>query len=109
MDAPDERELQASIRLKKRNDETAFHLMTRILGCESNAARGALIHMDPKTVDRARHGIIGRDFIANALYWLGRKRDELAEFGLDPSFENLFEVLAPEGADALPDREAVAA
>lgn len=92
-----------------RNDETAFHLMTRILGCESDAARGALIHMDPKSVGRARHGIIGRDFIANALFFLGRKRDVLAEFGLDPTFESLFEIVAPERAGALADLEQVAA
>jgi hypothetical protein len=107
-DAPDERELQASICLKVKNDETMFDLMTRILGCESDNARGALIRMDRKSVQRARQGVIGEIFIANALYWLGTKRDILAEFNLDPVFETVFEVVAPDRTAAL-DLERVAA
>lgn len=100
--APLDRESQATIRLKFRDDETVFDLYTRIIGHGSDAARGAFIHMDRKTVGRAREGIVGETFIANALHFLGEERDRLAEFGLTPNFENLFEVVAP-------DREPVAA
>lgn len=92
-----------------KNDETVFDLMTRILGCESDPARGDLIHMDRKSVQRARQGVIGKEYIANTLFWLGRKRDILAELNLDPTFESLFEIVAPERAEVLPEREAVAA
>lgn len=104
MQAPSERESQAAIRLRLREngDESVFDLYTRIIGSGSDAARGALIHMDRKTVGRAREGIVGETFIANVLHYLGEERDRLAEFGLEPRFENLFEVVAP-------DREPVAA
>lgn len=69
-----------------------FDLMTRVLGCESDRARAQMLDVDPRTVSRARAGIVGEEFIAQTLTTMQQHAGELAALGLTGSFEDLFEV-----------------
>lgn len=69
-----------------------FDLITRVLGCESDAARARLLDVDPKTIWRARRGVIGEELIAKTLDTMRRNADRLAELGLSVSFETVFAV-----------------
>jgi hypothetical protein len=70
-----------------------FELMTRVLGCESDLARAYLIGVDPRTISRARQGVIGEVFMAKLVTALRRNRPRLAELGLEPTLDDLFEVV----------------
>lgn len=70
--------------------EEQFDLVTRALGCTSDTARARLLDVDPKTIYRARRGVIGEEFIAKTLDVLTRHAPLLAERGLEPSFELVF-------------------
>ena len=70
-----------------------FDLMTRVVGCESEEARAFLLGVDPKTVARARRRPADVNFIAQTLYALGCRRDELAVHNLVPRFDELFDVV----------------
>jgi hypothetical protein len=90
---------QAVLRL--RGDQ--FDLMTRILGCESDAARAELIGVNWRTVSRAKAGAkVGEVFIAQTIASLRRETDTLGRYGLKPTLDNLFEVVDAELADAEP-------
>lgn len=67
-----------------------FDLATRALGCTSDTARARLLDVDPKTIYRARRGVIGEEFIAKTLAVLTQHSERLSEIGIDPSFESVF-------------------
>lgn len=69
-----------------------FDLICRILGHTSGPAVGRFIGMTDRTVDRARKGIIGEQFIAAVLKAIGEHEAELAELGIGVRFEDLFEI-----------------
>lgn len=69
-----------------------FALVARVLGYTSDAALGRAIGMTERTVGRARSGIIGEQFIASVLKAFGEREEELAQFGIEVKFEDLFEV-----------------
>lgn len=72
--------------------EETFDLVTRALGCKSEQARAQLLHVDPKTVYRARRGVIGEEFIAKTLTVMKANRGRLAEYGIEPTFESVFDL-----------------
>lgn len=82
--------MQAMLRLRVER----FDLMTRVLGCESDTARAALINMTYQSVRRAkRDNIVGGVFVAQTIAALRRHEDELRQYGLKPSFDELFEIV----------------
>jgi len=72
--------------------EEQFALVTRLLGCQSDAARARLLGCDPKTIRRVREGVIGEEFIAKTVALLQRHADELARYGIEARFETVFHV-----------------
>ena len=72
--------------------EEPFDLVTRVLGCKSEQARAQLLHVDPKTVYRARRGVVGEEFIAKTLTVMKANEGRLAAIGIEPIFESVFEV-----------------
>lgn len=77
-----------------------FDLYTRVLGCETDVARGELIGMTDRAVRRARQGAVGGVFVANTLAALRRFERELAACNLRVTFEELFEVVVVPVAEA---------
>ena len=73
-------------------NEDHFDRITRWLGATSDAARARLLNVDPKTIYRARRGVIGGDFIARAVHTLHKHSNELESIGIEPNFEAVFEV-----------------
>ncbi|MCW2900119.1 MAG: hypothetical protein JWO67_2384 [Streptosporangiaceae bacterium] len=69
-----------------------FDLITRLLGCKTELARAHLLDVDPKTVYRARRGVIGEEFIAKTLSVMKEHEGRLAEIGLTPTFEAVFKL-----------------
>jgi hypothetical protein len=69
-----------------------FLVMTAILGAQNDAERAVLIQMDPKTLRRARDGVIGHEFMGKTVAGLRRHSDKLAEYGITVSLDALFEV-----------------
>lgn len=69
-----------------------FDLITRVLGCGSDVARARLLDMDPKTIYRARRGVIGEEFIARLLDVMRQHEAELAAINIGVAFEDVFEV-----------------
>lgn len=69
-------------------------LMTKAIGCETDAARADLTHMSARHWRRAREGQpIGVTFIANTLVALRQFERALARRRLRPTFDSLFEVV----------------
>lgn len=89
MDAT-EQGAQAAIRLR----EEQFDAMTSLLGYGNDTTRAKLIGVWPKTVRRAREGIIGERFMAQTVAALGQHADRLAEYNLRPTLNDLFEVVS---------------
>lgn len=85
---------QATIRLR----DEQFIAMTRLLGCESDSARARLIGVTYRTIYRARRGVVGEVFIAQAIHGLRLHATTLLRYGLTVSFDNLFEVVGPESS-----------
>lgn len=73
-------------------NEGRFEQITKALGSDSDLARARLLAVDPKTIYRARRGVIGEEFIARAIAVLHEHEAELKAIGVEPSFETLFEV-----------------
>jgi len=97
---------QAMLRLRVER----FDLMTRVLGCESDTARAALINMTYQSVRRAkRDNIIGGVFVAQTIAALRRHREELQQYGLAPTFDDLFEIVEEPATERVKEREPVAA
>ena len=69
-----------------------FALVAKLLGFTSDAALGRAFGMDPRTVSRAREGVIGERFIATVLHVFGEHKNELARYNVGVTFEDLFEV-----------------
>ncbi|MFI2663684.1 hypothetical protein [Micromonospora carbonacea] len=69
-----------------------FDEVTRIMGCTSEAARARLLGVDPKTIYRARHGILGEEFIAKVIDAMRANEPVLNAAGIDVDFEEVFEV-----------------
>jgi len=97
MEVPHERGTGATIRL--RGDR--FELMTRIVGAATPIERARLIGVDRKTIGRVRAGAIrpGHEFMAKTVAALRLHSAALAECGLVPSLDELFEVVI----EAVPD------
>jgi len=70
----------------------AFDLMTFALGCATEGERARLLDVNPKTVYRARRGVIGEDFIAKTLSVMTANQHRLAKAGISPTFEAVFEL-----------------
>lgn len=84
---------RAEIRLRSEDGEDRFTVMTRVLGIESDTARANFVGVNPRTISRAREGVIGEEFIARTLSALRRREKTLAKFGLQPTFDDLFIVI----------------
>lgn len=69
-----------------------FELITQELGARSDTSRARLLGVDPKTIYRARRGVIGEEFIAKALAVMLENAADLEAIGIKPSFEAMFEV-----------------
>ena len=67
--------------------------LTRVLGCESDTARAALVGMSARQWSRARSGYVGADFVANVIVALRAHEVELAARNLHVSLDELFEVV----------------
>lgn len=78
--------------------EFNFDLMWRVVGKAEDDEIAAEIGMHPKTVARARKGVIGEDFIANTLAALGKREHLLTMCNLEPSFEKVFRIVPSGGA-----------
>lgn len=72
--------------------EEQFDLITRAMGCTSEAGRARLLEVDPKTIYRARHGVLGEEFIAKVLDAMERHQSKLAELGFTAGFGEVFEL-----------------
>lgn len=70
----------------------AFDRITLALGCETEGARARLLDVDPKTVYRARRGIVGEEFIAKTLSTMKANRSRLAKVDISPTFESVFQL-----------------
>lgn len=74
-----------------------FDLMTRVVGISNDYARRRALGVDEKTIRRARQGAdVGHRFIANTLWTLKQEPhvSMLAQVRLEPTFDELFEVVA---------------
>lgn len=89
MHVHDSQNMQPSLRLRVEK----FDLMTRILGCESEAARAELVGVSYRTMLRARTKNIGEVFAAQTIVSLRRHQDTLGRYGLKPTLDELFEVV----------------
>lgn len=78
--------------------ELNFDLMWRVVGKTTDPEIAAEIGMHPKTIGRARNGIIGQEFIANTLTALRKHEHLLTMVNLEPSFDKVFLIVAPGGA-----------
>jgi len=69
-------------------------LMTKAIGCDTDAARADLTHMSARHWRRAREGQpIGVTFIANTITALRQYERTLSRKRLKPTFDNLFEIV----------------
>ncbi|MGJ3230158.1 hypothetical protein ACQEUV_33215 [Micromonospora aurantiaca (nom. illeg.)] len=71
-----------------------FDAMTTLLGYRSDVARAEFIDVTPRTINRARAGIIGEQFMAKTVAALAPHADRLAEYNLRPTLNDLFEVVS---------------
>ena len=69
-----------------------FDEVTKALGAHSDQARARLLAVDPKTIYRARRGVIGEEFIARVIDVMTRRASELVAVGVTPTFEAMFEI-----------------
>lgn len=70
-----------------------FALMFAALGYTDDKEIAALAGYSHRTIRRARKGQLGEVFIANTIHALCRHSEELAKYGLEPTFDELFEVV----------------
>jgi hypothetical protein len=87
-DAREDSGVRAGILLRSER----FDEITAALGCTTELARAHLLGVDPKTIYLARRGTIGEKFIALVLDAFTRHADRLAVAGIEPTFEEVFEV-----------------
>jgi len=78
----------------------AFCMMAGLAGAHNDDERAALIGMDPKTIRRARGGIIGHTFMAKCVLGLRRHSSKMVRYHLTPSLDALFIVHERELVDA---------
>lgn len=96
MDVLVEQNAGSTIELRKDDiapGEFNFDLMWRVVGKVEDDDIATEIGMHPKTVSRARKGVIGEDFIANSLAALGKHEHLLTMCNLEPSFEKVFRIV----------------
>lgn len=77
--------------------ERRFVLATNAVGCESDLARARLLKINAKTIREARQGhIVGGQFAAKTIARLRHPKyaEQLAEVGIAPTLDSLFEVAA---------------
>src|SRR5689334_11018570 len=77
--------------------ERRFVLATNAVGCESDLARARFLDINSKTIRNARKGhTVGGDFAARTIAKLRQPEyaDQLAEVGITPTLDSLFEVAA---------------
>lgn len=87
-------------RAKLRLREDRFNLMTRVIGLEREKHRAELVGVDVRTLLRARKGIIGEVFVAGVIAGLRQHSQTLAQYGLEPTLDDLFEVVVDPGRRA---------
>jgi hypothetical protein len=100
MDVLTESNTGADIRLRLSDiaaTEFNFDLMWRVVGKKSDDEIAAEMGMHEKTIGRARKGIIGKPFIANALAALRKREQLLTMCNLEPSFEKVFVIVGQGG------------
>ncbi len=71
-----------------------FALMFAVLGITTDDEIAAAAGYSRRTITRARSGQLGEAFIANTIHVLQQRAPELAKYGLSPSLDELFEVVA---------------
>jgi hypothetical protein len=99
-DVPHSGDVHATVRLRK----DRWELMTRIVGAATPNSRADLLGVDRKTIYRATmQGVFGLAFMARTVSALSRHSDLLAECGMTPTLDELFEVvdgeLTPDASD----------
>lgn len=99
-DTPENTDLNVEIVFNYRS----FCIMAQVAGASNDGERAALIGVDPKTVWRARQGILGHTFMAKCVAGLRRHAEELSVYNLHPTLDALFVV-----REVAPNRELVAA
>lgn len=67
--------------------------MFAALGVTKDPEIAALAGYSDRTIRRARAGRLGEVFIANTIHTLRQHADKLAKYGLEPSLDELFEVV----------------
>lgn len=70
-----------------------FDLMTRVIGIVREKHRAELVGVDVRTLLRARKGIVGEVFVAGVISGLRQHSQTLAQYGLEPTLNDLFEVV----------------
>jgi hypothetical protein len=70
-----------------------FDAMTALIGCRTDQDRAQLIDVTPRTINRARAGVIGQQFMAKTVLALGAHAEKLAQYNLRPTLSELFEVV----------------
>lgn len=69
-----------------------FNAMCKVIGLRTDVQIAAAAGYTNRTIRRARKGQLGQVFIANTLAMLMNHSDELAQHGLYPTFDALFEI-----------------
>lgn len=90
MDARDEWGVRAGVFL--RDGGEPFNRMLRFLGAKSDLGRSRLLDVDPRTISRAREGIIGEQLIAKVIALMERHAEQLAAADEATTFEDIFEI-----------------
>lgn len=72
--------------------------MFAAIGCTKESDIAAAAGYTTRTIRRARNGQLGAVFIANTIHTLSRHKDKLAEHGLTPALDELFEVVEQSAA-----------
>lgn len=67
--------------------------MFALLGATKDNEIAAMAGYKPRTISRARAGQLGHTFVINTVYTLQRHADRLAEYGITPTLDELFEVV----------------
>jgi hypothetical protein len=98
-DVPHGGDVHATVRLRK----DRFELMTRVVGAATSNSRADLLGVDRKTIYRAMQGVFGLGFMARTVSALGRHSELLAECGMTPTLDELFEVVEGEPAPDVSD------
>lgn len=87
-DVPLPREADGAFKIKRE----AFDLMMALVGAHTDAEIADVIDMHTRTVQRAREGQFGGEFMKNTVIGLRKHQEKLSRYGQHPTLGNLFEV-----------------